>query len=525
MQQAETAGQFRWLPLSRRKLLGRLLVGTGALAAGARIPALAQRLKQHGHILLEHVPQLPPGLEDATRFTLMEALYGRRSRRFGMGMEIPDGVLAFKSTKPPVPLDRLEQLLVLTAAAGNTGWHHLIYRDPTYAPSLSNYAASAGGRTFPSPAGWQVTNFFYTDDKGVYYFPTRDAPSLAERDGSQLLDLNAWLQAHRSRIRKLSDGRLYLPAREPYIDGHNTWVANRPGTTSIIPVIDNAQVTLNALAFFATNGYCIFDDVNNRRIPGIERFKDLVDIEHPWPLSVLEREAFAMGNAELVGSCYAGALMLQALGLGGWMYSGIDMYAVLGASGDPKVPGLGFRFDKKDGWPVPNVTGREGVYEGYCPPHFRDMRAAVEALAERKFGPGGPFHPKTPGPWKDTAKVRAAAQDYSDRYKECVTAMAQYTYDTFGKFPGTVPTMYALTYLQAHHMDLDFYDRYFKEAGGYLETHARHMERWHSDRRGLRLRVAQSRSGTMEVLTMRAGSGGAGAEAGCVYARIHQGTE
>jgi hypothetical protein len=36
--------------------------------------------------------------------------------------------------------------------------------------------------------------------------------------------------------------------------------------------------------------------------------------------------------------------------------------------------------------------------EGFCPPHFSDMREAVEALCARKFGPGGPFHPDTPGP-------------------------------------------------------------------------------------------------------------------------------
>jgi hypothetical protein len=41
-----------------------------------------------------------------------------------------------------------------------------------------------------------------------------------------------------------------------------------------------------------------------------------------------------------------------------------------------------------------------------------------------------------------------------------------------------VPTIYILTYLQAHHLDLDFYDNYFKP-GSYLKTHAQHMARWH----------------------------------------------
>ncbi len=31
----------------------------------------------------------------------------------------------------------------------------------------------------------------------------------------------------------------------------------------------------------------------------------------------------------------------------------------------------------------------------------------------------------------------------------------QYIFDRFGKFPGTVPSMIATIYLQAHHLDLD----------------------------------------------------------------------
>jgi hypothetical protein len=485
MDQPESHGTTNtsWLRLTRRRLLGGLLLGTGWLLSGVRMPAYGEPLKTQGNVLLGRVPDHPPGLEDAARFTLMDALYGRRSRRFSMGAEIPDGVMAFKSDKPPLPLEPLEQMLVLTAAAGNTGWHYMIYRDPSYAPHLSSYSAAAGGRTFPSPAGWQVVNFFYTDDQGVYYLPTRDAPSLVQQDEQGHLDLNAWLAGHRRRVRRLGDGRLHLPAREPFIEGHNTWCANRPGSTLVIPVVDMAQMTLNALSFMVSNGICLYDDVNRRPIPGIERFKDLVDVEHPWPLSVVEQEAFAFGTAELTTSCYAGMLMLQALGLGGWMFSGIDMYAVLGASGDPEVPGLGFRFDRQEEWAVPNVTGLDGVYEAYCPPHFADMHAAVEALTERKFGPGGPFHPDTPGPWKDSAKVRSAARRHDARFKECVATMAQYVFDSFGKFPGTVPTMYILTYLQAHHLDLDFYDHHYKQ-GAYLRTHAEHMARWHAAKGG-----------------------------------------
>jgi hypothetical protein len=38
--------------------------------------------------------------------------------------------------------------------------------------------------------------------------------------------------------------------------------------------------------------------------------------------------------------------------------------------------------------------------------------------------------------------------------------------------------MFLIMYLQAHHLDLEFYERFYKP-GAYLETHAKHMERWH----------------------------------------------
>lgn len=118
-------------------------------------------------------------------------------------------------------------------------------------------------------------------------------------------------------MRKLADGRLHLPAKEPYNEGHNTWCANRPGSALIIPVVDVAQMTLNALSFPVANGYCIYDDINGQKIPGLDRFSKLVDVDNPLPLSVVERESFAFSTAELTTSCYAGMLMLQAPGLGG----------------------------------------------------------------------------------------------------------------------------------------------------------------------------------------------------------------
>jgi len=422
----------------------------------------------------------PSGLQDVLEFPLVEALYGRRARRFSLGALLPDGPLAFTSQHDPLPLTELEQMLVLTAAAGNTGWHYMIMRHARYAPHLSNYSGAAGGRTFPSAAGFHTSEVFFTDDEGVYLFETREAPALVEQTTDGPTDLDAILRAHRGRIRKLSDRRLHIPAEEPYMEGHNTWCANRPGSMLLIPVGDIAQHMIAVLCFMVQNGYVLYDDVNGEQIPGLERFSHLADLDEPLPLTFMETYSITECTAELSTSCYAGMLMLQAMGLGGWMFDGIDRYTVLGASGDPEVPGLGFRYDTDERWPLPNPTGLAGVFEGHCPPHYSDMRAAVEAFVERKFGPGGPFHPDTPGPWKESTRVRGSAQVHSEEFKECVAIMAQYIYDRFGKFPGTVPSIFVLTYLQAHHLELEFYDHYFGP-GAYLRTHADHMARWHRE--------------------------------------------
>jgi hypothetical protein len=294
------------------------------------------------------------------------------------------------------------------------------------------------------------------------------------------MELDTIISSLRDHIRKIREGRLAVPPVVPYTEAHNTWVVNHPGTLLVIPVADLAQHMVLNLCYMLQNGLVLKDDIHGRSIPGIDRFKALVDGDNFWPLTFVEQWSVAEVTAELSTSCYAGMLMLQAMGLGGWLFNGLDPFAVMGASGDPDVPGLGFRYDENEAWPYPNPTGLEGVMEGYCPPHYPDMRSAVEAVCDRKFGPGGPFHPDTPGPWKDSRKVRSSAQVHDEAFRDCVALQAQYIFDTFGKFPGTVPSMFLITYLQAHHLDLDFYDTFF-EQGAYLKTHAHHMARWHGD--------------------------------------------
>lgn len=63
---------------------------------------------------------------------------------------------------------------------------------------------------------------------------------------------------------------------------------------------------------------------------------------------------------------------------------------------------------------------------------------------------------------KDSMRVRSAARVHSEEFRQCVALQAQYVFDTFGKFPGTVPSIFLIMHLQAHHLDLEFYEPVFQ---------------------------------------------------------------
>jgi hypothetical protein len=170
---------------------------------------------------------------------------------------------------------------------------------------------------------------------------------------------------------------------------------------------------------------------------------------------------------------------MQAMGLGGWFFNGLSPLSILGAFADQGIQGLGFRFQQDERWTLPDPVGLDGYFESLGPPYQADMRSAVHVFAERKFGPGGAFDPGSPGPFQDSPRVKQSVTPYDEEFLDCMGEMAQYLHDTYGKFPPTVPRVILSGYVQAQHIDTEFYDKYYKP-GAYLDTHARHMQRWHS---------------------------------------------
>src|SRR5690349_21288270 len=117
-------------------------------------------------------------------FPLLKALRERRSRRFGLGMKLPGGPLAYASRHRPRPLTEVEEATLVFAACGITG----------HALADLNYAKDGGGsimaglvaRTIASGDGLQTVSLVVTNDEATWLIrkprelPATEIPRLIE---------------------------------------------------------------------------------------------------------------------------------------------------------------------------------------------------------------------------------------------------------------------------------------------------------------------------------------------------------
>ena len=463
--------------LSRRTFL--FLSGLASLAAGGvrRADAATLDAPAAAAATPAQIQEWNALLQEAGNFPLYSALFGRRSRRFGWGMEIPGGPLKFKSEKPPSPLDDFERAMLIAAGMGVSG-HHFGIPYSVAEPGLATYAARYVGRTAPSAAGIGNVDMFYTEASGTYFVSTRDASTDGNWGHDRLSDAERLIGAVKDKTRRLSDTRIELPRGEPHYSAHNVWNANVPGSTVFMPVANVSEELMGFLFIVAGSGYTVWDDHHGRAAGDLEPFfkSGLLNPEKKYSLSYMEQYILTCSGVEMGDVGHNIALALQTIGLGGWFFSGISPFSLMGAAAAKGVPGLGFEFQTNPKWGVPNPVGLKGVYEGYCPPFHKDMRAAVQAYVDLKFGKGGTYDPASPGPFLDNAKIKGGAVPPEPELVEAVVKIAEYIYATYGKFPGTVPTIYMRFYTQAHRLETDFYDKFVRDP--YLATHARNVARW-----------------------------------------------
>jgi hypothetical protein len=419
-----------------------------------------------------------PGLLE---FPLLQALFGRRARRFGLGMEIPSGPLAYRSAAPPVPLTEDEQMLLVAAATGVSGWSFGIPFGPRTPESHAELSLRFTGRTAPTAAGLGTPALFFTDDNGSYCTCTRDvAPAGMQTLADGAAGLKAILDVCRSHTTRVRDGRLDVPSEPPHVLPPNVWWANKPGSTLFMPVADASEVALGLLALMVRHGVMLIDHETGEPAGNLEPFvrSGLLFDDRRLPLVELQADVHECVCLETAMMGHNITLVMQAVGLGGLLFNGMDSLSVLGARATQGVSGLGFRFIEDERWIAPNPVGLDGVYEALCPPYYPDMHAAVEAFVERKFGSAGAYAHRDAGAWRDAVGVKRSVEPYTPEFVDCLSEVARYIHDSHGRFPGTRSTIVMPCFVQAHHLDIGFYDAHYRD-GAYLHTHAGHMARWH----------------------------------------------
>jgi hypothetical protein len=231
-------------------------------------------------------------------------------------------------------------------------------------------------------------------------------------------------------------------------------------------------------------GFTPFDPRANRVCGNLDAYekRGLLDYSKRFSIVDFDQYCLATGAMELAIICHNMVLTLQAMGLGGWMFTGINPPSLMGAFAADGITGLGFRFSRDPKHGAPNPVGIDKNFEGLCPPYFKDMREAARRFDEIKFGSGGTFDPKRKGPFQDNAGVKARVDRYTPEFIEMLGEAAQYMYDEYGRFPATIPTFYMRPYTQAQHLDMEFYDKFYGPQF-YLDSHREHMQKWHAGER------------------------------------------
>ena len=387
---------------------------------------------------------MPDALRSVLEYPLLNAIFGRRARRFGLGMRIPSGPLAFTSRHAPVPLSELERSLLLAVGTGVSGWSFGVPYGPDRPDQHGHYSVRYTGRTAPTAGGFGTPAMLFTDDEGTYLTNTRDVTPerMREFDGIED-DAQRVIEVVRAQTVKLSGGRLDLPAAPPHMLEPNLWMANAPGSTMFMPIADASESVLALMAMVLANGNVIVDDMAGRPAGDLEPFvrRGLLQADKRVPLSILQQISYESNCTEAAFMAHNMVLTMQAIGLGGLYFAGLNRWSILGAFVDDGIQGFGFRFQRDERWTLPNPVGLDGHFEGMCPPYHADMRAAVAAFVD------------------------------------CLT-VAQCVHDTYGKSPGAFETIVLPGFVEAVHLDTASYDTHYRERA-YFDTHAEHIRRWH----------------------------------------------
>ncbi|MCI0537470.1 MAG: hypothetical protein L0Z50_19820 [Verrucomicrobiales bacterium] len=437
-----------------------------------------------------------------SRYSLLDALRDRRSRRFGAGMCIPSGPLAYKSRFGPVPLSEEEEAALAFAACGITGY---ALADLCYERGEGgNIMAGLVGRTIAAGDAIQCVALVVTNDDGTYLLKRpRDFPDAEIGTLIRAATENKLSGIYRSSRVRFRESRS-APSKEPLFNINvNRWSVNAPGSTYFLPINDLTLMYINGLLeiFNETTGAFVLDERANFLPAGIGRFARsrgghleddpklgrLATVKH---IELMVAEFTSIEQGMMLQNL---GLAAQALGLGGfpnfanhefgWFQAlGFRMGSMpasryLGMNAFARTAARLLRRNPVVPFPIGLEHKGEVLLKPFCPPYFHSMRAAVEAVLQLKFGPRGVFRGQSGSAWLETQNVTKRIPELSDRAVEATVAYCEYLWQRYGRFPVHLAPFRTVVGFQAVHLDAEFYNRFY-QPGALSETQRQDFARW-----------------------------------------------
>lgn len=216
---------------------------------------------------------MPAADADLASYPLLDALRNRCSRRFGTGMEMPKGPLAYRSDEPGLRLSEDEEALLAFAACGLTG-DALV--DLGLRPGGGGtIIAGTSGRTVASGDAIHTVAVFVTNEDGTCFlkrpqdFPPGEIPELVElaREG------HFTKLYRRSRV-KIKDERAAPPLHPMYNLAVNQWSLYDPASSYFLPVHELTLLYVNGILEILDQptGAFLVDERTGFRPAGLGRF-------------------------------------------------------------------------------------------------------------------------------------------------------------------------------------------------------------------------------------------------------------
>jgi hypothetical protein len=432
--------------------------------------------------------------ERLAQYPLVRALLNRRSRRFAKGMTLNGGPLTYASQREPEPLTLDEEAALTFAAGGITGpiLGELPYQSGDVPDAGNgNILMNLMGRTVASGDASHAIIVFVMNDQGCWMmkrpqdYPRTELPALVEAAHRA-----QWTALYEKGRIQIANQRLDVPRQGPYLPAFNKWSANVAGTTYFLPIAELTGFFINILlaAFSEESRFFLIDERNNYQPAGIAKFgrskgghlNDDPSSGFVGTLGYTEDWLLEFTAIEQGGILQNLALVSEALGVGGFAHFAAYPHIWFQALGFRMVDlpfsrtiGAGpllatlLKLLKRD-LPTPTAVGleREGqvLIKPFCPPYYRNMEEAVLAFLDTKFRQGTGIFRDGGGAtaWQDAASVQKDIPNYTDKTIAATIACCDYLYKRYGRMPPAFGPFRSVLAFQAHHLDRDFYDKFYR---------------------------------------------------------------